>query len=483
MAIPSWKLTNDYNLKNNDLVLLFFCNGQKACFPAAKLPVQLQDIKPPREKGASAAVFIGKISGKRIHVKTIRLDAEHFSPLQKMKKEIASAISAAKDCEAARIFVPMAKEHEDLICAAHEGAVLGGYSFDKYLKKKAKPAAVVVATGSVSSALNRNLGKDKAVYEFANFARDISNEPPNYMSPSTMAPKLRSAGAGAGLKVTIWNEQRLKKEHCGGIVAVGRGSKDKPRLMIGEYAPRGAVASICLVGKGVTFDTGGYCLKGSAHQIGMKYDMSGAAMMWAASCAIARLKLPVKLTVFAPLVENRISDISYLTSDVLKMRNGMTVEVSNTDAEGRLIIADSLVLASERKPDCIIDAATLTGACVTALGEDIAGAYGTNDNIVKQLISAGHAVGENFWQLPLYMPYMGQLDATIADCKNCGSGQGGGSITGALFLKKFVSDKTKWMHLDIAGPAGKEDSLDHLGKGSKGFGVKTIVKFVETMVS
>ncbi len=482
MTASNFKIVADNKIRNNDLILLFFSSSRKACFAISKLPSLLQKTKAPAEKGKCVTTFIGNINKKRVIVKAIRLDADYSTPEQKLKKEVSAATTSAPELKANRIVVPLENNNIDLIRAAHEGAILGGYAFNKYLKKKNKPVPVTVMTGALSTALRKRLGKDKVIYELTNFARDMSNEPPNSITPSTLAPKFQKIGKESGLKVTIWNEQRLKKEKCGAIIGVGRGSKSRPRLVIGEYSVKRPKLKLCLVGKGVTFDSGGYCLKGSQHQMGMKYDMSGAAMMWAASCAIARLKLPISLTVLTPLVENRISDDAYLTSSILTMRNGITVEVVNTDAEGRLILADALVLAGERKPDYIVDAATLTGACVTALGEDMAGVLGTDDHFSKQLISAGKTIGEQFWHLPLHMPYMGQLDATIADCKNCGSAPGAGPIMGALFLRKFVPDKVKWIHLDIAGPAVKEDSLNHLGKGSKGFGVKTIVELAETLV-
>ena len=325
----------------------------------------------------------------------------------------------------------------------------------------------------VLSALRKVLSAAAKTLECVNFARDVLNEPANVIYPESLAGEFERYGKESGLEVEVWNEKKLEKERCGGVLAVGKGSSWKPRMVVGRYSPEGAVAHLAIVGKGVTFDTGGYCLKLPGSQKGMKMDMGGAAMMFGAACAIARKGLPIKVTVYTPLAHNDISSTAYHTTDVLTMRSGKTVQVDNTDAEGRLLLADALDLASEQKPDFIIDAATLTGACVVALGEDIAGAYGTDDDLMTQLLTAGRDVGELLWEMPLHMPYVSQLKTTIADCSNIG-GRWGGSITAALFLRQFVPDGMKWIHIDVAGPAGKEDPLDHLGKGAKGYGVKTI---------
>ncbi|MGQ9592879.1 MAG: M17 family metallopeptidase, partial [Planctomycetota bacterium] len=272
----------------------------------------------------------------------------------------------------------------------------------------------------------------------------------------------------------------LERERCGGILGVGRGASSGPLLVIAEYSPRAARGHLALVGKGVTFDSGGYGLKPADSQVGMKYDMAGAAAAFLAACAIARLRVPLRVTVFAPLVENVISPEAYLTTAILRTRSGRTVEVRHTDAEGRIILADALALASERKPDWIVDLATLTGACVVALGEDIAGVFGTSREFTRRFLEASKREGERFWELPLHKPYEEQLKTTVADCKNVG-GRWGGSILGAVFLKAWVPDGAKWLHLDIAGPGCKESGLDHVGKGGKGFGVKTLVSLARDL--
>ena len=280
--------------------------------------------------------------------------------------------------------------------------------------------------------------------------------------------------------MTVWDEKRLFKEKCGGILAVGGGSASKPRLVMASYSPAKAKTHLALVGKGVTFDSGGYSLKPSKSMTEMKFDMGGAAMMFGAVCAIAALKLPVMVTTYLPLAHNAISQDSYNVSDVVTTRSGQTVEVHNTDAEGRIILSDALTVACEHKPDFLIDSATLTGAAVVGLGEDIAAVYGTSKKMVNQMLLAADAAGEYMWHMPLHMEYDSQLESVIADMKNIG-GSWGGSITAALFLKRFVKDVNNWMHIDIAGPGCKIDPLEHLGKGAKGFGISSIVQFAKTL--
>ena len=463
-------------LKSNDLVLLAFSAAGKPCFDAAKLPVGVDAPKAPKEAGASATEFVGMVGKKRIVVRTVRLDAKDVVPALQMKKAVSAALTEAKTQSCGRVVVLLSAEGVETFAeAVQEGAALGGYAFDRYLEKKADPASVVVASPAPSAALSRRLKNAKVVFEYVNFARDMANDPPNACRPSSLSQAFRKKGKAAGLTVSVWDSKRLQKEKCEGPLNVGRGSIEPPCMVIGKYGSPKAKKHLCLVGKGVTYDSGGYSLKGAPHQKGMKYDMSGSALMWSAACAIAHLKLPIRLTVITPLAENRISDDAYLVDDVLRFRNGTTVEIMNTDAEGRLLLADALVLAGEAKPDYILDAATLTGACVVGLGEDIAGVIGTDSVLAQRLVTAGKAEDERFCELPLHMPYDEGLKSTIADCKNGGGGYGG-SITATLFLKRFVPDSIPWLHLDIAGPGCKEDVLDHLGKGAKGFGVKTLVR-------
>lgn len=480
MAIPKVTFTARYTPKKDDYVLLPFKNGRTACFDKKALPDALRKAaKAPGNEGEAALVFVGKVGGASVKACAVRLDMPNLTPSLAVKKAVSDALTAAGKAHAARVVVWLDRAQDAL--DALEGAELGGYRYDEFLSEKTKPLPVFIVGPALSAADSKNARERRTVHECVNFARDVLNGPPNEVHPQTLAPKFTRMGRASGLKVSVWNESKLKQEKCGGILGVGQGAKSKPRLVVGEYHPRGAKKHLCLVGKGVTFDSGGYCLKPPNSQVGMKYDMAGAAMMWAAACAIARLKMPIRITVLTPLVENSISGEAYHTTSILRTRSGRTVEVMNTDAEGRLILADALTIGAEKKPDWIIDAATLTGAVVVGLGEDIAGLFGTDASFTKHMMQAGADVDERFWELPLHLPYKEQLKTTIADCKNIG-GKWGGPVTAALFLHQWIPEGMKWIHADVAGPCVKEEPLDFLGKGSKGFGVKTVVQLAERLV-
>ncbi len=483
MATSEFILKKGFKFEADDLLLFFYDKEEEPLFSKGQVPGFLPEPKCPGEKAKGVTIAAGTYRNKRYVARAIRLSDEDVSPEELLKRAVSSAISNAEEEDLKRVVIFLSRANHSLIGPCQEAALLGGYRFDKYLEKKAEPCPVhCVLEVNPGPDEKKGLKQRAETYEWVNFARDILNEPPNEIQPESLAAIFQAEGKKAGLKVTVWDEKRLKKEGCGGILAVGKGASSKPRLVIGEYRPRKAKGYLCLVGKGVTMDTGGYCLKPAKSQIGMKYDMGGAAMTFAAACAMARLKIPMRVTVITPLVENDISSSAFHTTDIITIRNGKTVQVDNTDAEGRLILADALCIASELKPDWIVDAATLTGACVVALGEDIAGVFGSDRQFNSTIVKAGENVGECLWEMPLHMPYMDQLKTTIADMKNIGS-RWGGAITAALFLKKFVSDELKWSHIDIAGPCVKEEPLGFLGKGAKGFGVKTLMELANMLLS
>ncbi len=483
MAVCNFKLETKFNPADGDLLLFPYMDEKTPLFNTDIVPDYVTDINAPKDEGKSLTLKAGSQDNMRFIAKSLRLDDKHLSIAQVLKKHISSFISSASEEKISRICLFVSREHFELLEACQEGAILGGYKFDKYLEKAPElPEVACIVDKAPTKKDKTQLKENETLFSWVNFARDILNEPPNEIHPESLAALFQQKGKKAGLKMTVWEEKKLEKEGCGGIIAVGKGASSRPRLVIGEYKPRKAQGFIVLVGKGVTMDTGGYCLKPPNSQLGMKYDMGGAAMAFSAACALASLKVPLRITVITPLVENDISSTAFHTQDIIKMRNGKTVQVDNTDAEGRLILADALCLASEMKPDCIVDAATLTGACVVALGEDIAGVFGRDRELNAKLIEAGRRRDENLWEMPLYMPYMEQLKAEIADMKNIGS-RWGGAITAALFLSRFVEEEIAWSHIDIAGPSVKEEPLGFLGKGAKGFGVKTLFEFVRSFKS
>jgi leucyl aminopeptidase len=311
------------------------------------------------------------------------------------------------------------------------------------------------------------------------------NEPPSSLTPTRFAEVAVEHGDGRdGVSVEVWDEQRITDERLGGLLGVARGSAEPPRLLKISYEPadpvtvEGRVPHVVLVGKGITFDSGGLSLKTPDGMITMKTDMSGAAAVLAAVSACAELGVRVRVTAITPMTENMPGGRATKPGDVLTIRNGKTIEVLNTDAEGRLVLADGLSLASELEPDAIIDLATLTGACVVALGMSIAGVLGTDDALVGQVRAASERAGEGTWQLPLPPEYRSHIDSEVADMKNVGKGGQAGAIAAALLLAEFV-EKVPWVHMDIAGPARSDEDNGILTKGGTGFGVRTLLELLQ----
>ncbi len=373
---------------------------------------------------------------------------------------------------------PASMDRADAAQAIVEGAALGSYQFLKYKgEKTATSLRRFSLLGQGGAAVSAAVDRGAAVAAATEWARDRVNEPAMELSPADFVSEARRLLRGSGVSVSVLDERQLSAKGLGGIVGVGQGSSRPPRLLTMTYSPPGARATIALVGKGVVFDSGGLSLKPASGMETMKTDMGGAAAVIGAMSAIAALKLSTKVVAYTPLVENMPSGTAIRPGDVLTIHNGKTVEVLNTDAEGRLILADALSLAATTKPDAIVDLATLTGACMVALGEKIAGLMGNNDALVAQVRAAADRSGEPVWPLPLPSDYRKLLDSEIADLRNISTGSYGGSITAGLFLKEFVGD-IPWAHLDIAGPARASADDGYLVRGGTGFGLRTIVEVV-----
>jgi leucyl aminopeptidase len=364
---------------------------------------------------------------------------------------------------------------------AAEMVAAGNYVFDRF-KKEAdrKPAveSVVFASGAKPGAVT-----DAGVrIKWQDFARNLVNAPADEIYPETLAERARTLESLSDVSVQVWDLKRCRAEECVGIEAVGRAS-DRPGCLIHlTYRPDGAAGHVALVGKGVTFDSGGLSLKPGASMQTMRCDMGGAATVIAAFAAAAELQLPISIDCFVGAVENLVSGNSYKLGDVLRYPNGVTVEIHNTDAEGRLVLADCLIQAS-KVPGVthIVDAATLTGACVVALGADFTGLFTESDDLANSLVAAADAAGEGLWRMPLHRPYKKLLRADWATIKNVG-GREGGAITAALFLQHFVDGK-EWAHLDIAGPAFVEKENRHYAPGATGEMVRTLVGWFEGLGS
>jgi leucyl aminopeptidase len=374
----------------------------------------------------------------------------------------------------------------DEVSAVAEGALLGAYSYLRYRTNgSAPPAPVETLTLSSPLAADRSakaaVTRADVLADAVCFARDLINTPPSDLYPADLAAAADAYGKKAGLTAEIMDERALKKGGYGGILGVGQGSENKPRMVKLAWTHPKATKSIALVGKGITFDSGGLSLKPADGMITMKCDMSGAAAVVAAVCAIAKLKIPVNVTAWAPAAENMPSGTAQRPSDVLKMYSGKTVEVLNTDAEGRLILADALARACEDSPDVVIDAATLTGAAMVALGNRTSAVMSNDDALRTQVHEVGERTGERMWPMPMPEELRGSLKSSVADIANIGE-RWGGALSAAIFLREFVADGVKWAHLDIAGPAFNEgEPYGYTPKGGTGVAVRTLVSFAEDM--
>ncbi len=371
--------------------------------------------------------------------------------------------------------------------ALAEGAVLAAYRFDRYRSQPGPGAlerlVLVPTTESQTTELRRMVGHGVAKAEAVAFARDLVNTPPSDLNPSEFAARATEQLAGRPhTTVEVWDAARIEAERLGGLLAVARGSSEPPRVVIGRYEPETEpgrpLRHAVLVGKGITFDSGGLSLKTPEGMTTMKTDMSGAAIVLGALSALSELSTRVRVTSIGMVTENMPGPSALKPGDVLRARNGKTIEVLNTDAEGRLVLSDGLSLAAELDPDVIIDVATLTGAQVVALGRSVGAIFGNEDGLIERLVAAGQVAGEPLWPLPLPEDYAEHINSDVADMKNTGRTGEAGSIAAAMLLSRFVGE-VRWAHLDIAGPARAAEASGYLTKGGTGFGVRTLLGFLE----
>jgi leucyl aminopeptidase len=368
----------------------------------------------------------------------------------------------------------------DAVQATAEGLLLGSYRFDRYKsdgeRRALEEVEVLGAPAADTRAAKAALHRGQVIAESQMWVRDLVNTPAIDLPPAELARQAQAMAKEVGLRSKVWTEAELKRGGFGGIIGVGQGSVNPPRLIELRYEGGGRGAPIALTGKGIAFDSGGLSIKDSTGMEHMKADMGGAASILGAMRAIALLRPRVDVIAAIPSSENMPSGSAIRPGDVLRHRNGKTSEVLNTDAEGRLVLADALAYLAEQKPRAMIDTATLTGACMVALGEELWGAMGNDRQLVRDVLAAGEAVGEPGWELPMYEPYRKLIDSDVADIKNIGK-RWGGAITAALFLREFVGD-VPWVHIDIAGPAFAERVGDVWPKGATGIPVRTLVRYV-----
>ncbi len=361
----------------------------------------------------------------------------------------------------------------DLVEAAICGATMGCEGQDLYRAEKTlHPFGEWLWSGTDAS----TVAAASAMASGVSLTRRLVNEPASVIYPESFATQAEQVATDCGLEIEVWDQARLEAERCGALLAVSRGSVKEPRLVILRHngGPAGQ-APLALVGKGVTFDSGGLSLKPSDDMKTMKMDMAGAATVLGAMSVIARLKLPVNVIGVMGLTENMVNGDSYKLGDILTARSGKTIEILNTDAEGRLVLADALDVAVSLGAAKIIDLATLTGACVVALGMDVAGLMSNDQAWCHEVEAASQTCGERSWQLPMFKEFNEQIESKVADIKNVGDGRWGGAITAAKFLEEFVGD-TPWTHIDIAGPAFLESAKPWLDEGGSGAFVRTLVE-------
>ncbi|MFM8303094.1 MAG: leucyl aminopeptidase [Actinomycetota bacterium] len=362
--------------------------------------------------------------------------------------------------------------------AVAEGVLLGSYQYLEFKSKGTASALREVTVLDGRADVRRGLARGHAIADAAIWARDIVNVPSDSKSPAQFAAAARRLLAGTGVTVQVLNEAQIRAQGLGGVIGVAQGSARPPRFLKMTFAPAGAARGrLAMVGKGVVFDTGGISIKPAAGMETMKTDMAGGAAVVATMSVLRTIGARARVVGYVPLVENMPSGTATRPGDVLRIRNGTTVEVLNTDAEGRLIPADALSLAVEDGADAIVDLATLTGACVVALGEKIAGLMGNHDGWSGQVRAAADRAGEAVWPLPLPTEYRKSLDSEVADLANISGGRYAGALTAGIFLQQFVGDRP-WVHLDIAGPSRAPSDDGYVVRGGTGFGVRTLVELV-----
>ncbi len=436
-------------------------------------------------------IILKKNKEERIDILNGNQNAERVVELstkfsaEDLRKAGAKAISLAKQLKVDEItiIIPSIKDYEIAGQSVSEGIILADYDFDKFKSKKDdKKIKKVLIVTSHPIKVEKGIQKGKIIGKYVCCARDLVNNPSNHATPSKLAKKIKDISKINKLKVKVYNEKEMQKMKMGCLLGVAQGSSKEPKMIVIEYwGNKKSKEFYSLVGKGVTFDSGGISLKPSDRMNEMKGDMAGGAAVACGINAIAKLKLPVNVMGVIPCVENMPGGNAMKPGDVLTSMSGKTVEVMNTDAEGRLALADAIYFISKKKPKAIMDIATLTGACVVALGYNVAGIMGNNENLLKSVFNAGAKTNEKVWNLPLFDEYSNAIKSNIADIKNIGyEGGAAGAITAAAFLKEFVG-KTPWVHIDMAGTFWAKENKDYLKKGATGWGVRLFVELFNSL--
>ncbi|NNN00469.1 MAG: leucyl aminopeptidase family protein [Acidimicrobiaceae bacterium] len=433
---------------------------------------------------AGSFVVLRSIEGSTVVLVSL---GSSYNALENYRLAGASALRCGGDATVAFLLPTEGIEDPAAVASALvQGALLSSYTF-KGAQSDASfdvvPLGSPLPSVSTHDAVAAGVAKGMIIANAVNWAKRLIDSPPASMPPKELARQVElRLGDDPHVRVESWNETRIKEERLGGLLGVGQGSAQPTRLVYATYDPQpGApLPHVALVGKGVTFDSGGLSLKSGDGMMTMKTDMTGAAVVMCALSVASRLGIGVRLTAIAPMTENLPSDKAVKPGDTLTFRNGMSAEVLNTDAEGRLILADGLSLAVEAEPDAIVDVATLTGAQNVALGDEIGALFASTDELAAYFSDASLKSGEALWRMPLYDGYESHIESDVADMKNIGKPGKAGAISAALFLRRFTAGRP-WVHLDIAGPGRCDANRGYVTKGGTAFGARTIVEFLEAV--
>ncbi len=433
----------------------------------------------------------GALPAQRVLIAGLGKQAEFGAP--QARKAAAAAAKQARDLGVSRVSTVVHGAGQgglDVRAAAQavvEGTLQGAYRFEAHKRDRGdndKPAIaeliVLEADAGKLAAVQQGAAAGQAVGEAANWARDLVNEPPNYLTPKELARRVREQGEAAGLQVQVLGEAEMAELGMGSFLGIARGSDEEAQFVVMEHLPAGhdpaSLPTVVLVGKAITFDTGGISIKPAENMWKMKNDMGGGAATAAALLAAARLNLPLRAVGLIAATENMPGGDAIKPSDVVTAMNGKTVEIISTDAEGRQVLADALCYAARYNPAAVVDIATLTGAMVIALGQQLAGVFCDDETLRSRLLAAGELAGEPLWPMPLYKPYRKLLETDVADMKHTG-GRWGGAITAALFLQEFA-EGYPWAHLDIAGPVWQEENNTFAARGATGFGARLLTELL-----
>ena len=467
---------------DSDALVILGFDGAPPEAPAADQVKELYDSGEFSGKGLEIAILHrpAGLKAKRLVLagggKRDRFDA---AELRKLTGAVVRSLKS-KGIHSIMLALDEPWRSDDFVASAVEGAVLADVENDRYKtdpKKNEKQVALFSVLGGSQAAVDRG----RILAEAQNFSRDLANEPANVLTPTLLAERAKQMAAEFDLECEVLDQDRMRQLGMGALLGVAQGSAEPPALIVIRYKPAKAPESkdhLGLIGKGVTFDTGGISIKPSDGMEKMRYDMAGGAAVLGAMRAIAQIKPSIPVTALVPAVENMPGSKAQRPGDIVKSLSGKTVEVLNTDAEGRLILIDALTYAQRMGCTHLVDAATLTGAIVVALGSVNIGAFTNNEAFLEKLLTAAKAEGEKTWQMPMDEEYKELLKSSFADLHNIG-GRAGGSITAAWFIRDFVNE-TPWIHLDIAGTAWLDDSKPYMAKGATGVGLRTFVRLAET---